>query len=288
MALDSNEYIRRLQEKYPIGNCEHFPHMRVLTQAVGGRVLYLELTLARIQIWSNYLVYYLIICFEQDVDIIQAMERDGVTLQVPPNSVHFDAKACMKPPKTANAVDPVIAPEGQNPAPVPQAQVQPAAYPPFPSLDVSITLHKVIRLNIHTHQAHHISTVQTITIQVLHFRITRHSHHLVRLSAFVSLSRTFVPVMESQKWTKQNWPPSSINPVIMLSSNSNVQIGRKLVSHRLGGKHFWMLIGTLFAMLEPVYGTIPLDSLFYTFIRRYSHSHSQPHIHSLARLLPQF
>jgi hypothetical protein len=133
MALDSNEYIRRLQEKYPIGNCEHFPHMRVLTQAVGGRVLYLELTLARIQIWANYLVCYLIICFEQDVDkldIIQAMERDGVTLQVPPNSIHFDAKACMKPPKTANAV-PVIAPEGQNPAPVPQVQVQPAAYPPF-------------------------------------------------------------------------------------------------------------------------------------------------------------
>jgi len=67
MALDSNEYIRKLQEKYSLGNCEHFLHMRVLTQVVGGRVLYLELTLAQIQIWANYLVCYLIICFERDV-----------------------------------------------------------------------------------------------------------------------------------------------------------------------------------------------------------------------------
>ena len=68
MALDSNEYIRKLQEKYPIGNCEHYPHMRVLTQVVGGRVLYWELTLARIQIWANYLVSYFVICFERDAN----------------------------------------------------------------------------------------------------------------------------------------------------------------------------------------------------------------------------
>jgi hypothetical protein len=59
------------------------------------------------------------------------MEREGVTLQAPPHSVHFDTKACMKPPKTASA-DPVVAQEGQNPAPAPQAQVQPLVYPPFP------------------------------------------------------------------------------------------------------------------------------------------------------------
>ena len=58
------------------------------------------------------------------------MEREGVTLQVPPHSIHFDAKACMKPPKTV-AVDPVVAQEGQNPASAPQAQLQPPAYPPF-------------------------------------------------------------------------------------------------------------------------------------------------------------
>jgi len=67
MALDSNEYIRKLQEKYPLGNCKHFPHMRVLTQVIGGHILYLELTLAQIQIWANYLVRYLIICFKWDV-----------------------------------------------------------------------------------------------------------------------------------------------------------------------------------------------------------------------------
>src|SRR5437016_8696287 len=58
------------------------------------------------------------------------MEREGVTLQVPPHSIHFDAKACMKPPKTVT-VDSVVVQEGQNPAPAPQAQLQPLAYPPF-------------------------------------------------------------------------------------------------------------------------------------------------------------
>ena len=67
MALDSNEYIRKLQEKYPVGNCEHYPHMRVLTWVVGGRASYLELTLARIQIWANYLVRFFMVCFKTDL-----------------------------------------------------------------------------------------------------------------------------------------------------------------------------------------------------------------------------
>lgn len=67
IALDSDEYIRKLQEKYPLGNCEHYPHRRVLTRVVGGRTSYLELTLARIQIWANYLVRYFMVCFERDL-----------------------------------------------------------------------------------------------------------------------------------------------------------------------------------------------------------------------------
>lgn len=59
------------------------------------------------------------------------MGREGVTIQVPPHSVHFDTKACMKPPK-AVSVDSVVVQEGQNPAPAPQAQVQLPAYPPVP------------------------------------------------------------------------------------------------------------------------------------------------------------
>ena len=184
------------------------------------------------------------------------MEREGVTLQVPPNSVHFDAKACMKPPKTANA-DSVTASEGQNPAPAPQIQVQPfhpwmyqyppQGYPPqYPYPPGA-----------------HLNTVPTITIRVPYLRITRHSRHLVRLFVFMLQSRIFVPVTKSQNWMKQNWPPSSINRVIMPSSNLNVQIGRKSVSHPLGGKHFWMLTGVSFAMLELVSGTVSFDSLFF-------------------------
>lgn len=59
------------------------------------------------------------------------MEKEGVTLQVPPHSIHFDAKACMKPPKMVNT-EPVVAQEERNPAPAFQAHVQPPAYPPFP------------------------------------------------------------------------------------------------------------------------------------------------------------
>jgi hypothetical protein len=65
IALDSDEYIRKLQEKYPLGNCEHYPHVRVLTRVVGGRTSYLELNLARVQIWANYLVRYFMVCFER-------------------------------------------------------------------------------------------------------------------------------------------------------------------------------------------------------------------------------
>lgn len=64
MASESDEYIRKLQEKYPLKNCEHYPHMRVLTRVVGSRTTYLELTLARVQIWANYLVRYFMVCFE--------------------------------------------------------------------------------------------------------------------------------------------------------------------------------------------------------------------------------
>jgi len=179
------------------------------------------------------------------------MEREGVTLQVPPNSIHFDAKACMKLPKTANA-DSVIASEGQNSAPVPQIQVQPAAYPPFnpwmyqypPQGYPPQYPYPPGTPPQHGPNYHHPGPIPC------------HSHHLVRLFVFVLQLRIFVPVMKSQNWMKQNWLPLSISRVIMLSSKLNVQIGRKLVSHRLGGKHFWMLTGISFMILEPVSGTV--------------------------------
>jgi len=53
---NSDSYLNLLQEKYPVGNCDQFPHRRILKRTLGGKVTYWELTLLRLQIWANSLV----------------------------------------------------------------------------------------------------------------------------------------------------------------------------------------------------------------------------------------
>ena len=53
---NSNSYLNALQEKYPVGNCDYFPHQRILKRTLGGKAVYWELTLLRLQIWANTLV----------------------------------------------------------------------------------------------------------------------------------------------------------------------------------------------------------------------------------------
>ena len=54
--MDASGHLQRLQEEYPIGNNDLYPHFRTLKRIIGGKVLYWELNLLRLRIWSNCLV----------------------------------------------------------------------------------------------------------------------------------------------------------------------------------------------------------------------------------------
>jgi hypothetical protein len=67
--MDANGHLQRLQEEYPIGNNDMYPHFRTLKRTIGGKVLYWELNLLRLRIWSNFLVgrcicFYLCLTFD--------------------------------------------------------------------------------------------------------------------------------------------------------------------------------------------------------------------------------
>jgi len=71
--MDASGHLQRLQEEYPIGNNDLYPHFRTLKRIIGGKVLYWELNLLRLWIWSNFLVHLSIdffLCFTFNIDLL--------------------------------------------------------------------------------------------------------------------------------------------------------------------------------------------------------------------------
>ncbi|KAG6849407.1 hypothetical protein H0H93_008713 [Arthromyces matolae] len=109
MTSATQDNLQKLCKKYPLGNHPHYPSKRVFRQKQGEKMAYLELTPLRLQIWSGALSSGIV----------------GVTLEIPPNSVHFDIKYGL-PLLTAHARPPTAA---SPPEPAPNAA---PAHNPYP------------------------------------------------------------------------------------------------------------------------------------------------------------
>ncbi|KAF9470295.1 hypothetical protein BDN70DRAFT_889159 [Pholiota conissans] len=115
---DADGNLARLQEQYPIGNCNLYPDFRILERSIGGRTLYWELTLLRLQIWANAL----------------SLKKSGVTLQHPPNSTHFDVSGCLKLKPEAKIEETPANPVATSAAPPNLSPVSSVPQYPYPSI----------------------------------------------------------------------------------------------------------------------------------------------------------
>ncbi|RXW20577.1 hypothetical protein EST38_g5275 [Candolleomyces aberdarensis] len=132
MQEGSAGHLAKLHNRHIIDNHPDYPNKRILERAVGNNKYRWELTPLRLQIWANAL----------------SRGEPGVTVDVPPNSAHFDISKAMKT-KPAGPAMPDAVPSGSGypypfppyggfpypfmPGPVPPLQYPAIHYPVSPT-----------------------------------------------------------------------------------------------------------------------------------------------------------